>query len=79
MDHACKPLQGAIESGNLVPSNETEYGYCQADDDAFYGTSIDDCVSCLQSSASTYTANCEFARTPCSLKAGATMHNRTRN
>ncbi|KAJ4423821.1 hypothetical protein N0V82_001560 [Gnomoniopsis sp. IMI 355080] len=57
LNYACKPLQGAIESGNLNPANETEYGYCQADNNAFYGTSINDCVSCLQSSASTYTAN----------------------
>ncbi|CAN8096103.1 unnamed protein product [Discula destructiva] len=57
VDHACKPLQGALVSGNLNPLNETQYGYCQADDDAFYGTSIDNCVSCLQSSPSTYTAN----------------------
>lgn len=57
LDYACEPLQGAIESGSLNPANETEYGYCQADNNAFYGTSINDCVSCLQSSASTYTAN----------------------
>ncbi|PSR97174.1 hypothetical protein BD289DRAFT_480336 [Coniella lustricola] len=57
LEYACAPLQGALEYGNLDPSNETEYGYCSADDSAFYGTSIDTCVSCLQSSPSTYTAN----------------------
>lgn len=59
LEYACAPLQGALEYGNLDPSNETEYGYCSADDSAFYGTSIDTCVSCLQSSPSTYTANCK--------------------
>lgn len=58
LEYACSPLQEALESGNLDPSNETEFGYCQADNNAFYGTAINDCVSCLQSSSSNYMANC---------------------
>ncbi|KAF3770665.1 hypothetical protein M406DRAFT_354521, partial [Cryphonectria parasitica EP155] len=57
LQYACAPLQEALEYGNLNPSNGTDYGYCQADGGAFYGTAIDDCVSCLQASPSTYTAN----------------------
>lgn len=60
LEYACAPLKAAIEYGNLESSNETVYGYCQADDSAFYGTGINDCVSCLESSPSTYTANCKF-------------------
>lgn len=60
LEYACAPLQGALEYGNLNPKNETEYGYCEADSNAFYGTSIDDCVSCLRSSPSTYMANCKL-------------------
>lgn len=59
LEYACSPLQEALESGNLDPSNETEFGYCQADNNAFYGTAINDCVSCLQSSSSSYMANCK--------------------
>lgn len=59
LEYACSPLQRALESGNLDPSNENEYRYCQADNNTFYGTAIDDCVSCLQSSSSNYMANCE--------------------
>lgn len=54
---ACAPLQGALEYGSLEPENGTEYGYCQADDGVLNGTNIDDCVTCLQSSSSTYLAN----------------------
>lgn len=66
-------------SGNLDPTNETEYGYCQADDDAFYGTSIDDCVGCLQSSASTYTANCEYTALLPSTYSTCSSRETTRN
>ncbi|KAJ0116267.1 hypothetical protein J7T55_005213 [Diaporthe amygdali] len=54
---ACAPLQDSLEYGNLDPENATEYGYCQANDGVLYGTNIDDCVTCLQSSSSTYLAN----------------------
>lgn len=56
---ACAPLQDSLEYGNLDPENATEYGYCQANDGVLYGTNIDDCVTCLQSSSSTYLANCK--------------------
>lgn len=64
LEYACAPLRGGLEYGNLDPANETQYGYCQADNNAFYGTSIGDCVSCLESSPSTYTANCEPTHYP---------------
>ncbi|KAG6356977.1 hypothetical protein INS49_014853 [Diaporthe citri] len=54
---ACAPLQGTLEYGSLDPENGTEYGYCQADDGVLYGANVDDCVTCLQSSSSTYLAN----------------------
>lgn len=56
---ACAPLQGALEYGKLNPDNRTEYGYCQADDGVLNGANMEDCVTCLQSSSSTYLANCE--------------------
>lgn len=58
LNSACAPLQGALEYGSLGPENGTEYGYCQAGDGVLYGANIDDCVTCLQSSSSTYLANC---------------------
>lgn len=56
---ACQPLQGALETGLNLQSDVSEYEYCSVDDSAFYGTGIDDCVSCLQSSPESYLANCE--------------------
>lgn len=56
---ACQPLQGAIETGLDLEANSSEFAYCSVDDSAFYGTGIDDCVSCLQSSPDSYVANCE--------------------
>ncbi|KUI56814.1 hypothetical protein VP1G_04125 [Cytospora mali] len=54
---ACQPLQGAIETGLDLNSDSGEFAYCSADDSVFYGTGIDDCVSCLQSSPDSYLAN----------------------
>lgn len=41
-----------------MPANRTDYGYCSADEAAFYGSNIDSCVSCLQLSPQSYLANC---------------------
>ncbi|ROW06009.1 hypothetical protein VMCG_04657 [Cytospora schulzeri] len=54
---ACQPLQGAIETGLDLQSESGEYAYCSVDNSVFYGTGIDDCVSCLQSSPDSYVAN----------------------
>ncbi|KAG8159305.1 hypothetical protein KVR01_010966 [Diaporthe batatas] len=60
LNSACAPLQGALEYGSLRPENATGYGYCQADGGVLEGANLDDCVTCLQSSSSTYLANCEL-------------------
>lgn len=68
---ACLPLQTALETGlALATSPSSAFGYCSADNSAFYGTSIDDCVSCLQSSSDTYGANCEYCPQQTSAAAG---------
>lgn len=54
---ACQPLQGAIETGLNLQGDSGEFAYCSVDDSVLYGTGIDDCVSCLQSSPDSYVAN----------------------
>ncbi|KUI71047.1 hypothetical protein VM1G_07208 [Cytospora mali] len=54
---ACQPLQGAIETGLDLDSDSGDFAYCSTDDSVFYGTGIDECVSCLQSSPDSYLAN----------------------
>ncbi|KKY33089.1 putative exo-alpha-sialidase neuraminidase [Diaporthe ampelina] len=72
LDTACKPLQTAVETGLGTQAGDSDFSYCSADDSAFYGSNIDNCVTCLQSSSSSYVANflvalqagCEQQRAP---------------
>ncbi|KAI7776558.1 exo-alpha-sialidase neuraminidase [Diaporthe eres] len=57
LDTACKPLQKAVETGLSSQTGAADFSYCSADDSAFHGSSIDNCVTCLQSSSSSYVAN----------------------
>lgn len=59
LDTACKPLQKAVETGLSSQTGAADFSYCSADDSAFHGSNIDNCVTCLQSSSSSYVANCE--------------------
>ena len=57
----CQPLQIALEAGSLNPTNETEYQYCSADGGAFEGSTLGNCVQCLQTnSQQTYLSNCSY-------------------
>jgi hypothetical protein len=59
MSESCQPLQLAIENGNLVPSNESEYSYCSVDDNAFLGASLNSCRDCLSNTSDEkYLRNC---------------------
>jgi hypothetical protein len=59
---ACRPLQTALEDGNLIPTNESEYSYCNADDNAFRGTYLASCESCFQNTDDQkYLRNCKYS------------------
>ncbi|KAH8798928.1 hypothetical protein F5882DRAFT_186454 [Hyaloscypha sp. PMI_1271] len=47
---SCRLLQPAVEDGNLLPSNETGFSYCSADNNAILGTSLNRCRECLSNS-----------------------------
>lgn len=67
-DNACGPLREALEYGNLIPSNETMYSYCNADNNALLGSSGPKCLSCLQTASDEhYLANCKFILSSVSL------------
>ncbi|KAL1867455.1 hypothetical protein Daus18300_006299 [Diaporthe australafricana] len=57
LDTACKPIQTAVETGLTTQAEAGDYLYCSADDSAFHGSNVNDCVTCLQSSSSSYVAN----------------------
>lgn len=59
LDSACKPLQTSLEAGLGTQTGAADFSYCSADDSAFHGSNINNCVTCLQSSSSSYVANCE--------------------
>ncbi|ESZ99422.1 hypothetical protein SBOR_0184 [Sclerotinia borealis F-4128] len=46
---ACGPLQLAIEDGNFITSNETDYGYCSANYNSILSSGTTACKSCLRS------------------------------
>jgi len=61
MSASCGPLQVAFGNGNLVPSNESEYSYCSAGNDAILGSSLDSCKDCLSSTQDEkYLRNCLY-------------------
>ncbi|KAH6652127.1 hypothetical protein BKA67DRAFT_660896 [Truncatella angustata] len=49
-NYACQPLQIALETELVNPSNGTEFDYCDADGGRFNGSAVDSCVQCLQAS-----------------------------
>ncbi|KJR83786.1 uncharacterized protein SPSK_04157 [Sporothrix schenckii 1099-18] len=54
----CPSLQKALDTGNVNPSNETQYQYCTADGGVFGGTTLSNCAQCLQTnSEQTYLSN----------------------
>lgn len=56
----CGPLQTALENGNLLLSNESEFSYCSADNSAFLGSYLSKCKECVtQSSNEKYLGNCK--------------------
>ncbi|RFU33923.1 hypothetical protein B7463_g2448, partial [Scytalidium lignicola] len=46
--YSCGPLQTALEDGNLVPGNGSEFSYCSADGNAVMGSALSVCRNCLQ-------------------------------
>jgi hypothetical protein len=48
-DLSCGPLQAALEYDNLSDTG-ISYGYCSADTNAFLGSFLPKCISCLQDS-----------------------------
>ncbi len=60
LDTNCRPLQSALEAGNLNPSNETEFQYCTQAKGAFQGQAMNNCVQCLQATPDrSYLSNCK--------------------
>ena len=60
---SCGPLQTALENGNLVPTNESEYSYCTANGNAFRGSYLRSCESCFkESDDQQYLRNCKPSR-----------------
>ncbi|POS79627.1 hypothetical protein DHEL01_v201991 [Diaporthe helianthi] len=57
LETACKPLQTAVETSLNTKSGKSDFSYCSADHSAFQGSNVDNCVTCLQSSPSSYVAN----------------------
>ncbi|KIH90854.1 hypothetical protein SPBR_09055 [Sporothrix brasiliensis 5110] len=57
----CLSLQKALDTGNVNPSNETQYQYCTADGGVFGRTALSNCAQCLQTnSEQTYLSNCTY-------------------
>jgi hypothetical protein len=60
IDYACLPLKKALTYGNLNPSEETQWGYCSADNGSFLGVNLSPCIQCFQASKDEeYIANCK--------------------
>ncbi|XXH00149.1 hypothetical protein Hte_006491 [Hypoxylon texense] len=54
INFGCRPLKTALEAGNLIPDNGTQFDYCTADSGAFSGSQLHDCIQCFRSSSSQF-------------------------